>query len=88
MQGIIDGWFFGYVQCDIEVPEHLRDFFSNFLPIFINTAVSRDVIGNRKKQYGEKKNILVQHRRMLISGFVPQNGAIINPLLLFFCNSD
>ena len=32
LQQIIDGRLFGYVQCDIEVPEHLRDYFSNFLP--------------------------------------------------------
>ena len=24
LQGFIDGRFFGYFQCDIEVPEHLR----------------------------------------------------------------
>ena len=24
LNGIIDGRLFGYVQCDIEVPEHLR----------------------------------------------------------------
>ena len=30
MQRIIDGRLFDYVQCDIEVPEHLRDYFSNF----------------------------------------------------------
>ena len=34
LQRIIDGRLFGYVQCDIEVPEHLRDYFSNFPPIF------------------------------------------------------
>ena len=34
LQQIIDGRLFGYVQCDIEVPEHLRDYFSNFPPIF------------------------------------------------------
>ena len=33
MQEIIDGRLFGYVQCDIEVPEHLRDYFSNVPPI-------------------------------------------------------
>ena len=50
LHGIIDGKLFGYVQCDIEVPEHLRDYFSNFPPIFKNTAVSRDDIGNLMKQ--------------------------------------
>ena len=60
MQGIIDGSLFGYVQCDNEVPEHLRDYFSNFPPIFKNTVVSRDDIGNLMKQYAEKDDIMVQ----------------------------
>ena len=50
MQGIIDGRLFRYVQCDIEVPEHLRDYFSHFPPIFKNTVVSRDDIDNLMKQ--------------------------------------
>ena len=57
---IIDGRLFGYVQCDIEVPEHLRDYFSNFPPIFKNTAVSRDDIGDLMKEYAEKEGIMPQ----------------------------
>ena len=53
LQGIIDGRLFGYVQCDFEVPEHLRDYFTNFPPIFKNTVVSRDDIGNLIKQYAK-----------------------------------
>ena len=66
------------------MPEHLRDYFSNFPPIFKNTAVSRDDIGNLMKQYAEKENIMVQPRRMLISSFNLTNGAFITPLLLFY----
>ena len=33
LQGTIVGRLFGFVQCDIEYPEHLRDYFSNFPPI-------------------------------------------------------
>ena len=84
MQEIIDGRHFGYVQCDIEVPEHLRDYFSNFPPIFKNTVVSRNDIGNLMKQYAEKENIMVQPRRMLISSFILTRGTIITPLLLLF----
>ena len=84
MQGIIDGRLFGYVQCDIEVPEHLRDYFSNFPPIFKNIAVSRDDIGNLMKQYAEKEIIMIQPRRMLISSFILTNGTIITLLLLFY----
>ena len=84
MQGIIDGRLFNYAQCDIEVPEHLRDYFSNLPPIFKNTAVSRDDIGNLMKQYAEKENIMVQPRKMLLSSFILTNGTIITPLLLFY----
>ena len=84
LKGTINGRIFGYVQCDIEVPEHLRDYFFNYPPIFKNTVVSTDDIGNLMKQYAEKENIMVQPRRMLISSFILTNGTIITPLLSFY----
>ena len=83
-QQIIDGRLFGYVQCDFDVPEHLRDYFSNFPNKFENTVVSRDDIGNLMKENAEKEVIIPQPRRMLISSFVLTNGTIITPLLLFY----
>ena len=83
MQGSTDGRPFGYVQCDIEVPEHLRDNFSIFPPIFKNTAVSRDDICNLQKQYAEKENVMVQPRRIIMSRIILYNGTIITP---FICN--
>ena len=50
LQRNIDGRPFGYVQCDIEVPKHLRDYFSNFNPIFKNTFLSRNDIGDLMKE--------------------------------------
>ena len=84
LQGIIDGRLFGYVQGHNEVPENLRDYFSNFPPTFKNTVVSRDDIDNLMKQYAEKENIMVQPRRVLISSCILTNGTIITPLPLFF----
>ena len=84
LQGIIDGRLFGYVQCDIEVPEHLRSYFSNFPPVFKNTVVSREDIGPLMREYPEKENIMAQPRRMLISSFFLTIGTIITPLLLFY----
>ena len=84
LQQINDGPLFGYVQCDIEVPEHLRDYFSNFPPIFKNTVVSRDDIGDLMKEYTEKEGTKPQPRRMLISSFILTNVTIITPLLLFY----
>ena len=68
------------------MPEHLRDYFSNFPPIFKNTVVNRDDFGNLMKQYAEEENILVQPRIMLISSFTLANRTIITPLLLFDLN--
>ena len=84
LQGIIDGRLFGYVQCDIEVPERLRSYFSHFPPVFKNTVVSREDIGPLMREYAEKENIMPQPRRMLISSFFLTNGTIITPLLLFY----
>ena len=84
LQGINDGRLFGNVQCDIEVPEHLRDCFFNFPPIFKNIVLSKDDIGNLMKQYAELEKIMVQPRRMLISSFILTNGTVITPLLLFY----
>ena len=53
MQGNIDRIAFGYVQCDIEVPEHLRRFFSNYPPVFKNTVASREDIGVLMREYAE-----------------------------------
>ena len=84
LQGIIDGRLFGYVQCDIEVSDHLQKYFSNFPPIFKNTVVSREDIGSLMREYAEKENIMAQPRRMLISSSILTNGTIITPLLLFY----
>ena len=80
LQRIIDGRLFGYVQCVIEVPEHLRDYFSNFPPTFKITVVSRDDIGILMKDYAKKGGIMPQPRRMFISSFILTNGTFITPL--------
>ena len=83
LPGIIDGQLFSFFQCDIEVPEHLRSYFSNFPPIFKNSVINREDIGNLMTKYEGKENIMAQLRKMLISNFVVTNGTIITPLLFF-----
>ena len=87
LQNIKSGSLFGYVQCDIEVPESLREAFANFPPIFKNIIVGRDDIGLFMKEYAQKA-LLTQIRRMLISSYFLENGTIITPLLLFYLDSE
>ena len=58
--------FFGIVECDLSVPDILREHFSKFCPIFKNTLVSRKDIGETMREFAEKNNIMNQPRRTLI----------------------
>ena len=84
LEGIKKGSLFGYVQCDIEAPENLRVNFANIPPIFKNTLVSKNDIGDLMKTYAEEGGIMSQPRKMLISSFTLQNGTLITLLLLFY----
>ena len=55
---IKSGSLFGYVQCDIEVPENLREFFVNFPHIFKNINFGRDDSGPFLKEDAEKEGLL------------------------------
>ena len=83
LEEIKKGKLFGYVQCDIEVRENLRVIFANFPPIFKNTLLSKNDIGDLLKNYAEEERLLSQPRKMLISSSTLQNGTLITPLLLF-----
>ena len=75
---------FGYVQCDLEVPDGLKYKFSNFPPIFKNFNVSRADIGDYMRDYAIDNDLLKQSQRMLISSFKLENGTVITPLLNFY----
>ena len=82
LEEIKKGKLFGYMQCDIDVPENLRGNFANFPPIFKNTLVSKSDIVDLMKNYAEEERLLSQPRKMLISSFRLQNGTFITLLLL------
>ena len=81
---INEGKLFGYVQCDIEVPEKLRTNFANFPPIFKKTLVINSDTRDLMKNYAEEERLLSKPRKMLLSSFTLQNGTLITPLLLFY----
>ena len=84
LEQIRSGKLFGYVQCDIEVPEMLKKKFANFPPIFKNTNVGQHDNGSLMKDYYEKEGLLCQPQKMLFSSYFLQNGTLITPLLLFY----
>ena len=75
---------FGYVQCDVDVPEEFKKKFAKFPPIFKNTNVGRHDIRLLMKDYAEKEGLLCQPQKMSISSYFLENGTLITPLLLFY----
>ncbi|KAK7087561.1 hypothetical protein V1264_021595 [Littorina saxatilis] len=85
-RAIEKGTIFGFVECDIHVPESLKPKFSDFPPIFKNTQVSVDDIGDLMRSYAEKEKIMGQPRRMLISSFFGDKILLATPLLQWYLN--
>ena len=75
---------FGYVQCDLEVPDGLKYKFSNFPLISKNFNVSSADIGDYMSDYAIDNDLLKQPQCMLISSFKLENGTVITLLLNFY----
>ena len=75
---------FGLVRCDIRVPEHLKQHFEELQPIFKNTLVSRDDIGEHMKQYATEHKMLTQPRKTLVASYFANNIVLITPLLKWY----
>ena len=54
LEEIKEGKLFGYMQCDIEVPENLRSKFVNFPRTLKNTLVSESDNGDLMENYAEE----------------------------------
>ena len=84
LEKIDNGSLFGYVQCDLSVPEHLQNYFQHFPSIFKNCFVSKNDTGEYMKSYADQQGLLRQPSRMLISSFHLENGSVITPLFNFY----
>ena len=74
LTAVIDGTLFGMVECDVRVPDNLREHFAEMQPIFKNTTVNRD----------EEHNILTKPRRMLVGSYRGDKILLTTPLLRWY----
>ena len=56
-------YLFGVVECDIRVPSHLNQKFSEMPPIFKNTDICREDIGPYMQAFAEEHNLMPRPRR-------------------------
>ena len=73
MKRLIDvvksGSIFGIISVDIHTPEHLKDYFSEMTPIFKNTLVSIEDVGEYMKYHLEREGKIKHPQRQLIGNY-------------------
>ena len=87
LQSIQDGTLFGLVHVDIRTPDHLKPRFAELPPIFKNTYVSRDDIGDFMKAYAEKTDTMKKPSRLLISSYHGAQILLATPLLKWYMDN-
>ena len=84
IQGVLDGSIFGLIQVDIHTPEHLKADFAEMTPIFKNSLVSLDDVGDHMRKYLEASGKLKQPQRQLIGSFYGNGILLGTPLLQWY----
>ena len=84
LSNIRDSEKFGYVQCDMRVPDNLKEKLEAFPPIYRKPLVSLSNIREFMKKYAGENKLLTQAQRMVISSFRLINGTIITPPSNFY----
>ncbi|KAL8603786.1 hypothetical protein ACOMHN_058521 [Nucella lapillus] len=74
-----EGRMFGMVQCNVEVPDHLRASFAEMIPVFKNAEVGLDDVGDYMKSYAEERGLLRRPRRTLVGSYFGKKDSPSNP---------
>ena len=84
IQYIQGGHLFGFVECDIEVPDQLKNYFSEMTPIFKNTDVSLKNIGEFMQEYAKDHSINDVPCFLLIGSYFGKKIGLSAPLLKWY----
>ena len=84
LEYIKSGKIFGAVEVDLKVPDNLKSYFQEMPPIFKNTTVSRDDIGDFMKGFLDSQDIEFKDRRYLIGSMWGEKILVITPLLRWY----
>ena len=66
LRAVMEDLMFGALEVDLELPDHLKGKAAEMPPVFKNTHVSREDIGDHMKMYAEERGIMNQKRKCLI----------------------
>ena len=78
-----DQWF-GLIECDISVPDHLYDKFSEMSPIFKNIPIGREHLTGHMKDFVMQHESLKHPQRILIGSMFGKQVLLMTPLAKFY----
>ena len=73
-----------FVECDIEVPDHLKEYFSEMTPILKNVDICLDDIGELMQNYAKEHSIKDVPCRLLIGSYFRKEFGLTTPLLKWY----
>ena len=87
IQNVLNDKLFGFFQVDIEVPDQLRDKFSEFCPLFVISEVPEEQIPQHMKDYqintGRKK---IKNNKKVLGVMKAEKILLYSPLLKWYLN--
>ena len=84
LRAVMEDRMFGALEVDMEVPDHLKWRLAEMSPVFKNTHVSRDDIGDHMKTYAEEQGIMNQKKKCMIGSIYGEKIMVISPLLKWY----
>ena len=84
LEGIKQGTIFGAAECDIHVPDELKEKFSEMTPIFKNTIVTENDIGEHMQSFLKGRDEKFKPTRYLIGSMFGEKILLITPLIKWY----
>ena len=81
ISGVLSEEIFGLVKCNIRVPDHFIEYFSEFPPIFKNAEIKLEDVGEHMQKHCEKLGRKRGVKRSLISSMRGDGIILLTPLL-------
>ena len=84
LRRVRDGSLFGFVECDLRVPEDLVHKFSEMPPIFKNVQLDRSHLSEHMREYAEERALMTRPRRCLIGSMRGDKILLLTELLKWY----
>ena len=81
---IVSGELFGFVECDIVVPEELGQMFEEMCPVFKNIRLCRDDLSDHMRDYAMETGRLSQPQRTLVGSKSGEKILLATALLKWY----